>query len=447
MLEEEMKSGEQEREALRIETQRLRDELSDLKIEADITQEKLRAAENASIRQSKTLSQLSEGKDQDIASAISEGSATSASVPSTYTPPPTTSDSSLSTSDAITPPSPALSAQSGSKPSNERPSVFARLSKDTKSHATTPRPPPSAATPRAGHARTPSRPVGRPPPPPKVVRTPLAPPRQSGIGTMPLERSGSLYQIRGLIGKMQKLEQRVQSARSKLPAPSSTPPRASPRGTSTLTQSSLAPSIPSTVTVRSSKKRSSVSTAQSATPSKPTEQNTSRISRRQSRISFGGSMTAPGAEASRPSSRASLASNGGFVRPSSRIETSVPARPPPESHRPASAADTRRPRSSLGGRATPSYGHRPSMSMQQPTAEDDEDFTTPTPARTKDKGGTAIPTPQSLHRRQSTQALGLTDARRRSLKVAPAGPPLRTPVAGTKGERETQESMDIGETF
>ncbi|KAF7455682.1 hypothetical protein A1F99_029400 [Pyrenophora tritici-repentis] len=45
MLEEEIKIGEQEREALRIETQRLRDELSDLRIEAEIVQEKLRIAE------------------------------------------------------------------------------------------------------------------------------------------------------------------------------------------------------------------------------------------------------------------------------------------------------------------------------------------------------------------------------------------------------------------
>ncbi|KAA6412671.1 MAG: hypothetical protein FRX48_03663 [Lasallia pustulata] len=40
-LEEEIKLGEQEREALRIETQRLRDELSDLKVEAEIMHDKL----------------------------------------------------------------------------------------------------------------------------------------------------------------------------------------------------------------------------------------------------------------------------------------------------------------------------------------------------------------------------------------------------------------------
>lgn len=45
LLEEEMREGEQEREGLRIQNQRLRDELSDLKVEAEIVQEKLRNAE------------------------------------------------------------------------------------------------------------------------------------------------------------------------------------------------------------------------------------------------------------------------------------------------------------------------------------------------------------------------------------------------------------------
>jgi len=45
MLEEEMKAAEQEREALRIEAQRLKDDFSDLKIENDITKNKLRKTE------------------------------------------------------------------------------------------------------------------------------------------------------------------------------------------------------------------------------------------------------------------------------------------------------------------------------------------------------------------------------------------------------------------
>ncbi|KAI5302748.1 NADH:ubiquinone oxidoreductase [Ascosphaera pollenicola] len=47
LLEEEIKSGEREREKLRFENQRLRDELADLKVETHIVQEKLRKAEAA----------------------------------------------------------------------------------------------------------------------------------------------------------------------------------------------------------------------------------------------------------------------------------------------------------------------------------------------------------------------------------------------------------------
>ena len=46
MMEEEIKIGEQEREGLRIEAQRLRDELGDLKIEAEILQDKLKRHES-----------------------------------------------------------------------------------------------------------------------------------------------------------------------------------------------------------------------------------------------------------------------------------------------------------------------------------------------------------------------------------------------------------------
>jgi len=45
MLEEEIKIGELERETLRVEAQRLREELSDLKIEAEILQDKIKKQE------------------------------------------------------------------------------------------------------------------------------------------------------------------------------------------------------------------------------------------------------------------------------------------------------------------------------------------------------------------------------------------------------------------
>ena len=45
MMEEEIRIGEQEREQLRIETQRLKGDLSDLRIEADVLRDKLARAE------------------------------------------------------------------------------------------------------------------------------------------------------------------------------------------------------------------------------------------------------------------------------------------------------------------------------------------------------------------------------------------------------------------
>jgi predicted nucleic acid-binding Zn-ribbon protein len=53
LLEEEIRTGEQERESLRIDNQRLRDELSDLKVEAEINQEKLRHTEGHGFRRRK----------------------------------------------------------------------------------------------------------------------------------------------------------------------------------------------------------------------------------------------------------------------------------------------------------------------------------------------------------------------------------------------------------
>lgn len=46
LLDDEVKTGEQERESLRINNQRLRDELSELRIETEIVQERLRKAES-----------------------------------------------------------------------------------------------------------------------------------------------------------------------------------------------------------------------------------------------------------------------------------------------------------------------------------------------------------------------------------------------------------------
>ena len=105
LLEDEVKSGEQEREQLRIENQRLKDELSELKVESEITLEKLRVADD-------TIERLRSRKPSPLAveslrarSPGSEASGITPSSPTVSTPPP----KSDSASEAPTPPSPPLS--------------------------------------------------------------------------------------------------------------------------------------------------------------------------------------------------------------------------------------------------------------------------------------------------------------------------------------------------
>jgi hypothetical protein len=123
--------------------------------------------------------------------------------------------------------------------------------------------------------------------------------------------------IQGLRKKMATLEERVHRVHrehSRLPAPTTTPPRASPRADR---------DIPASVTMRSSRKRPSASHASTPSASEGTA----------SRLSFGFN---PGAsvngDASRPSSRASISGAAGLPRPSSRTSgvASIP-RPPSQS--------------------------------------------------------------------------------------------------------------------
>lgn len=443
MLEEEIKTVEQERETLRIEAQRLRDELSDLKIEADITQEKLKAAEAANEKHLKRISHFSDSKELGIQSPTSEGSVTSASLLSTFTPERPKSQASIGNgSDAITPPSPPLSEQSGSKQN-----IDGTLTSQTHANAAqrdphiTPKPSAYATANRAIHNRERSRNgPHRPPPVFARPRTTAPRPRASAAGMEGgVPRSESLHQIRGLIGKMQKLEQRVHSARSKLPAPTNTPPRASPRGGS-VAPSALSSEVPSNVTVRSSRKRASGSTNVSATPSHaPTEGSVKRLNHRQSRISVSGATSAVD-NSGRPDSRVSNASHNGFVRPSSRVETYA---------RPSSAAEAQRPRSSLAGRVTPSHGHRQSLSRREDGDGNEDSFITPTPRRMTDKvSSSAIPAPTNLARRQSNQALtnGTTPGRRKSMKQI-STTALHGSTSAVPRPSVGRKSTDLGETF
>ncbi|KAF2646450.1 hypothetical protein P280DRAFT_11684 [Massarina eburnea CBS 473.64] len=414
MLDEEIKIGEQERENLRIETQRLRDELSDLRIEAEIVQEKLRIAEATieSHHQRKTSHMLA-GDSLRPRSPVSETStsATTLSSPTTASTPP--QNKSESGRPDITPPSPPLSDAPitvKTLPSTPLPARKKSIAVDP---STTPRPAMHSSRPPRhsrgpSHSRVPSMPVAaKRAPTPSGRATPsirTTAPTQKGLRPSVeedapdgLPRSGSLYQIRGLIGKMQKLEERVYHARSKLPAPTRSPPRASPRTVSALGN------VPNTVTVRSNRKRASqASTAESGI----------------SRLSFG----------SRPSSRASAPSQ----RPPSRSSTRTPLGHYASSSISGVEGRIPRPRSSLSGRSS---GHSHSHSLSKSnnglrdtdadsnTNSDGSSSVTPM-ARRMTMEKTGIPTPSALPRRMSQGQQG--QGRRSSgLGDGGMGPPAR----------------------
>jgi hypothetical protein len=403
MLEAEIQIGEQEREALRIEKQRLRDDLADLKIEADITHDKLRHAETAAERHHTRMPHAISTTIHPPHSPVSETSpTTTTSSLNPQTSPPPKSASTGRTS-APTPPSPPISESSNHASSipatPDKAPLKSRLSLVDSN--ITPRPS-NYSKPAPRHSRGPSIPVSNA----RVTPARHAAMQKSQLGqpqhTLP--SSSSLRQIRGLIGQMQRLEQRVHSARSKLPGPVNTPPHSSPRSGSAMSSTP----IPSNITLRSGKRRTGGSNIASirADNSETTPLSTHHVSR----LSLSGPPADRNAHGtSRPSSRASTASrssisHSGFPqRPSSR--TSQTGARTPIGHYPT--VSERRPRSSLGG----TYGHSFSASVngsstqQSSTTEEKElGFSTPTARRntlTKSETGTGIPTPSGLPRRQS----------------------------------------------
>lgn len=454
-----MKIGEQEREALRIETQRLREELSDLRIESDIVQEKLRLAEATIERHhERKVSHHLAGDSLRPRSPASEAStsATTLSSPTAASTPPHTKTDALRPD--VTPPSPPLSdAPVSTRPAPSTPMPTMRKSSIVRDPAATPRP--ALHQPRLPrHSRGPSIPAARPSlgtngrATPSIRTTAPAPrvPRPSVGGNAPaggLPRSGSLYQIRGLIGKMQKLEERVYSARSKLPAPTNTPPRASPRN-----GSAMGHHISNgNVTLRSNRKRTSHASAASSRNDVPD----SGVSR----LSFGIPTSSREPSNSRPSSRASMSSQparpesrSGMSRPESRSGIQRPesrsGMPRPESrgstrtpmgHYSSASMSGRiqRPRSSMSGISS-AHSHTKSFSMSLRDSEtgsnsDGSNVATPIARRlTLEKSG--IPTPSGLPRRQSA-------GRRTSAGAFADGgdmlPPARPRKMSTQNEEET----------
>ena len=393
MLEEEMKVGEQEREALRIETQRLRDELGDLKVEAEIRSDKLRHAQASALRQTRQKPTPPYTGTIRPQSSLSENSGTTATSSPTIATPPTKSTSST-ISETPTPPSPPISEPLAllSNESSAIPLAKSRLS--FSNSGTTPRPSDKSRG-MSRHSRGPSISAnnGRPT---SFAHKRVTVNRPGDLQNVPgPPTSGSLHQIRGLIGKMQKLEQRVNSARSKLPAPALTPDRVSSRSNSALGQSY----IPSTVTVRSNRKRTNGSDAEAIVASAPSQ-------RPSDRYSLGIPQPSPGYDAhssSRPSSRASISSrlSSGLVstahpsdngRPSSRQSSSRIQ--DALSHNASNLlSESRRPRSSIGGSYSMTHhgrGHGHSTSVNRLTCfsprfyereGEESEVQTPTPAK------------------------------------------------------------------
>ncbi|KAK4900861.1 NADH:ubiquinone oxidoreductase [Elasticomyces elasticus] len=283
LQEEDIRAGEAEREALRIETQRLRDELGDLRVESEITGEKLRLAESSieRLRTTRKPSPLAVENLRARSPAGSDVSARSGVTPSSTsttasTPPPTKSEMSEDNNGGGTPPSPPLSDAPVQQPkADPRASVSRRsLLPDT---AATPRPSlygPRSAAPGANnhhtHTRGPSiasstgtsaaSDAKAMRPPPSKPKRPSSTTVTAGEG-MGLPRSDSLYQIKALRGRMQKIEERVHSARSKLPPPGTRTPTGSPRPMAAGGRSGDGDGerlLPGSVTMRRSMKRPSV---------------------------------------------------------------------------------------------------------------------------------------------------------------------------------------------
>jgi hypothetical protein len=243
LMEEEIRIGEQERERLRIEAQRLRDELGDLKVEHDIRLEKLRRAEA-------TIESLRSGKPSTLAvkslrtrSPGSEISTATPTSPTASTPPP----KSETASRTLTPPSPPLS----DAPVHIK--IDPHMLPPAKRSASLM--PDLAATPRsalagsravsARHTRVPSIISGVSSTAPSEVRSLKTPLLRTNSGVM--ARSESLHQMKSLRNRMQKIEERVHNARSKLP----------PHNTHNTPKSSPRAAVPSSVTLRRSSKRPS----------------------------------------------------------------------------------------------------------------------------------------------------------------------------------------------
>lgn len=433
LLEEEIKNGEQERENLRIENQRLRDEFSDLKIETEIVQERLRNAESQGARRRKPMPMYRSPSTPHTPDLLDRSPRNSAYSPIFDTPP---NKFSLASSTA-TPPSPPISETSTSmrksinatpgfprqkasagETLNSRSMYSSRTQRFSNSHSRA-----SSLAYSNGNGRsTPS------------VSSRNSMGKPNGNRSTGLPNSSSLYQIRGLIGKMQKLEERVQSAKSKLPAPSDSPSRASSRSGSVIGESP----VTSTIAIRgSARKRLSGSSLSSSVRDGDSLPSYAAPGRQSIGIRTQGD--------SRPSSRTSYSSRSSFsqtmhpgMAPSARPESrqSRTSNKTPLGHYSTNpTTESRRPRSSLSNQG----GQNTSVGSMSLIDENDggqsvlernhtrlQSTSTPSTNGVKLRsasGISAIPAPRSLK-----SSIGV-DRREGNM-----GPPDRKPQAPDLGE-------------
>lgn len=386
MLEEEIRHGEQERENLRIESQRLREELSDAKIEAEVLQEKVRKYESRHLSMISTDISVPESPTFDKNADNSPESTASSPL---ITTPPETVDLQPSKPRIQDPPSPPMSdaSTSISKPRSSSllrtPASQRKARVPSADNSITPKPRTNTLS-----SSTTRRPAARLSASNPAVRTPVNRPTPPRPAPYKPPASNSLTHIRTLTAQVQRLEARVHTARSRLPSRLNTPPRVSPVGSSRGISN-----VPSSVTIRS-RKRATGSTASAPMMNGDTTPTHSPQMRRSThgskhiprlstsgigRLSFGPlpNRTPNGdseASVSRPSSRASMSS--GIARPASRTEMQPPPPPRPQSRASLSGMRTpmSRPRSSLSGSV---HGHSRSVSRFDADDIDEEHIRTP----------------------------------------------------------------------
>lgn len=289
----------------------------------------------------------------------------------------------------------------------------------------------------------------------------MRPPRESirresgttGEGRTHLARSASLYQVRGLLGKMQKLEERVNAVKSKLPAPADTPPQPYLGGAEAATTDDSASS-----TVRTTKRRISGDPVQtSIIPSGITIAAANRLKPRPSRVSLAPAKVqahAPilgSAQGERVASKVSPP----HLPAKSVKSPDIKRKPEADTTKQISSATRRLPRMSLGApNARPAR-----LSESGPLQGPQELRNTRTglaPRRTVEEEASAarLPTTRSPARRQSRgeirgpPALGVSLLRRNVL-------PPQTPAFLQSGLQNAPQrspgrdsaTVDLGETF